>query len=854
VRDFDYAAAADFLSLLFSETREAVEIRALPNEYGAGPARPLFTRDPDLVQRHCEKWDDLGRAVYFGVATRASGTAKGDRAHVRELPALWADIDCYKLGISTDTAVAALLSFSIPPSAIVLSGGGVHGYWLLSCPLDVSQADPTTWPAIELAAVGALKQLAGVFAGDLAVCDLARVMRLPGTHNTKDGTLRACEVLPCSTWACVDFDELVEQLFIQGALLVQPPAMRPEIAENPWLAHAGAFNFGSATDAHELLAKMHYEDPEYPINKTQFSAVGKFIYRNVPDDEIVKFVLEETYRAAAEKGREAFWNWDQEESQIRDMIARTDRTFVPESNIELRGSAKVIELRAGGAKPAPKPPKVEEDPAPAPGTFARNDFGNAQTLISRHGADLRYVLGLGWHHWDGKRYALDAESVATRKIAYDVANDMLREAAASPSGSGRKDRVKWAISSGNSGRISGTLDASRSYLFAKSDDLDADNWLLNCQNGTLDLRTGGLRPHAHADLITKICATNYDPNAQCPTWEKFLSTIFNHDLDMVDFMYRALGYSLTGSTKEQCVFILHGTGSNGKSVLLETIAALLHDYVKSAPSTTFAQKDNPPIPNDVAMLAGARFVSVIETEHGKHLAEGLVKQATGGDRMPARFLHKEWFEFTPKFKLWFATNHKPLIRGSDYAIWRRIRLIPFSARFVDADKVEGNADIIKDPEIKAKLAIEFPGILAWLVRGCQAWQQIGMKPPVAVEEATQGYMESQDNTSKFITEWCHVGRGIECDVGLLYAAYVFWCAEDDYEPLSKRAFGLNLEERGIMAGRSGKARERVRKGIAIKGEFEAAAQAAFAAQQAKSTRAADAADAADATPGNYWNS
>jgi hypothetical protein len=352
VRDFDYAAAADFLGLLFSETRQAVEIRALPNEYGAGPARPLFTRDPDLVQRHCEKWDDIGRAVYFGVATRASGTAKGDRAHVRELPALWSDIDCYKLGISTDAAVAALLSFSIPPSAVVLSGGGVHAYWLLSRPLDVSQTDPATWPAVELAAVGALKQLAGVFAGDLAVCDLARVMRLPGTHNTKDGTLRACSVLECSTWACVDFEELVEQLDIQGPLLTVPVEMRPApvLDDDPWIAASLMLTTRPPVDIAARLAAMTYQGVEAAgIHETQLSVSSSLVAHGIDDEAIVVMIMEATMRASGHLGLN--WNWDREERAVRGLISSARAKFAPELRPSARASAKVIELRGGGAKP-----------------------------------------------------------------------------------------------------------------------------------------------------------------------------------------------------------------------------------------------------------------------------------------------------------------------------------------------------------------------------------------------------------------------------------------------------------------------------------------------------------------------
>jgi putative DNA primase/helicase len=365
------------------------------------------------------------------------------------------------------------------------------------------------------------------------------------------------------------------------------------------------------------------------------------------------------------------------------------------------------------------------------------------------------------------------------------------------------------------------LSQAEPYLAVEADDLDKDPWLLNCPNGTVDLRTGDLRPHDQADLITKLCGTDYDPHAKCERWEKFMMEIFDNDEKMVAFVQRAIGYSLTGMTNEQVVFIMHGSGSNGKSVLLETIAAVLEDYVKRSPADTWVSKPTNGPSNDVAALAGSRLVSVVETEHGKQLAEALVKQATGGDAMTARFLHKEFFSFIPKFKLWFATNHKPNIRGSEFAIWRRIMLIPFVVTFNDKDKmIQGQKE--KDPELKAKLAEEYPGILAWMIRGCKAWQEGGLQPPEAVIHATETYQDSQDNVSGFIRDNCWLQKSLECPIGLLYAAYEIWCEENDEEALSSRMFGKNLDERGLPPGPRDK-HARKRKGIDLKEDFRFAA-------------------------------
>jgi putative DNA primase/helicase len=265
--------------------------------------------------------------------------------------------------------------------------------------------------------------------------------------------------------------------------------------------------------------------------------------------------------------------------------------------------------------------------------------------------------------------------------------------------------------------------------------LDQDPWLFNVENGTIDLKTGELRPHERGALITKLAPVQYDREAECPTWWKFLMRIFNGNLALIEFLQKAVGYALTGSTREQCLFFLHGLGANGKSTLLEIIHTLLGDYAHRTSSETFLIKKSGGIPNDVAALRGARLVGAVEVESGRRLAEVLIKEMTGGDRISARFLHAEWFDFKPEFKIFLAANHKPVIRGTDHAIWRRIHLIPFN---VQIPKPEQDRDL---PE---KLKAELPGILNWALEGCQMWQLYGLEPPAEVQAATQDYREEMD--------------------------------------------------------------------------------------------------------------
>ncbi|HYU47276.1 MAG TPA: phage/plasmid primase, P4 family, partial [Terriglobales bacterium] len=252
----------------------------------------------------------------------------------------------------------------------------------------------------------------------------------------------------------------------------------------------------------------------------------------------------------------------------------------------------------------------------------------------------------------------------------------------------------------------------------------------------LNLKTGTLQPHCREDLLTKCLPIAYDPNAECPTWLDFLKTIMANNAALITFLQRAIGYSLTGDTSEQCLFIAHGSGSNGKSTFLEVLQALLGDYAESTPSASLLAKDrHDGIPNDIARLRGARLVTAVEIGEGKRLNEELVKRLTGQDTMTARFLFAEFFDFHAEFKLWIACNHLPTIRGTDHAIWRRIRLIPFTVTIPDEQQ---------DKKLPGKLQAELPGILRWAIQGCLAWQEQELSTPSEVIAATKDYRALMD--------------------------------------------------------------------------------------------------------------
>jgi putative DNA primase/helicase len=418
------------------------------------------------------------------------------------------------------------------------------------------------------------------------------------------------------------------------------------------------------------------------------------------------------------------------------------------------------------------------------------DYGNAERLAARHGGDLRYCHPSGqWLVWDGCRWRPDDTGEVMRR-AKDTVRAIYAEAAGIVDDEARKAIAGWARTSESGFRLHtmAQLAQSEPGLFVRPDELDADPWLLTVANGTLDLRSGTLRPHDPADLLTRLAPVPYDPHAAAPTWDAFLQRILTGSRELTEFLQRAVGYALSGDTREQVLFILHGTGANGKSTLLTTLAHLLGDYAQSTPSESLMIKRPGAVPSDLARLRGTRLVIAVEAEEGERLAESLVKQMAGGDRIAARFLHHEGFEFTPAFKLFLATNHNPLIRGTDLATWRRIRRIPFAVSIPEAEQ---------DRTLPDKLRAELPGILAWAVRGCQAWQRDGLGLPPEVQRATADYRLEMDVLANFLEDCCLLKPAAQVTAQALYQAYAGWCQANAEPPLAKRTFGRRLKDRGF---------------------------------------------------------
>ncbi len=425
--------------------------------------------------------------------------------------------------------------------------------------------------------------------------------------------------------------------------------------------------------------------------------------------------------------------------------------------------------------------------------FRCSDMGNGYRFARQHGQDVRYNKPSGkWFVWDDKRWAEDATDEAMRR-AKETAKKIWLEAAYAPDEEKRKALGGHAKYSEKDANLRAMIRQAESELPVKLDVFDSNPLLFNCDSGVVDLHTGELRPHCREDMLTKLSPVPYNPASESPRWTAFLNKIFNEDQSLIKFIQKAVGYSLTGDVSEQCLFICHGTGANGKSVFLKTLAALTADYGQQVRTETLMIRKHQGVSNDIACLRGARFLSAVETDTEHRMAEATIKQLTGGDTVRARFLFHEEFEFPPQFKIWLAANHKPQVRGTDHAIWRRIKLIPFT---VTIPKEEQN------PKLDLELKEELPGILQWAVEGCLLWQKEGLGEPEAVRQATEDYREEMDVLSDFLSDRCAIGANYQVSPTEIYTAYEAWCTANGEAKQPQRWLASQLKERGFKQPRT----------------------------------------------------
>jgi putative DNA primase/helicase len=368
----------------------------------------------------------------------------------------------------------------------------------------------------------------------------------------------------------------------------------------------------------------------------------------------------------------------------------------------------------------------------------------------------------------------------------------------------RKAMAKWALASESRAKISDALTIAQSLpkIRVKSTDFDRDPWLLNVRNGILDLKAGTFLPHDHRALCSKIAGASYDDTSTAPWWEEFLSTIFNQDVDLIGFVQRAVGYSLTGITDSQALFFAYGAGANGKTTFFEILRLLFKDYYQKAPGELLLLKRSESVPADVARLRGVRLAVLAEIEGGRKLNESKAKDLSGGDTIVARHLYGNFFEFQPSHKVWMYGNHKPIVTGTDYGLWRRIHLIPFAITIAE-DKQKPMGELLEHARR------EMSGILNWCIEGLVGWKHRGLAVPDVVKAATGVYREESDTVAQFIAECCNLtGQVSSSD---LYEAYQTWSGTG---AMSWRVFQDTLKGRGFQI-RVGHYKKRFWQGVSL---------------------------------------
>ncbi|HZZ28845.1 MAG TPA: phage/plasmid primase, P4 family [Pirellulales bacterium] len=408
----------------------------------------------------------------------------------------------------------------------------------------------------------------------------------------------------------------------------------------------------------------------------------------------------------------------------------------------------------------------------------RTDAANAQRFVRRYGANSRWCNPTRtWYRWTGKNWGED-QSCGIEADAKQFSRELWREAGKITADPDASDQLKKQViafvkasNSANGIRNMIALAKSEPGMTILPCQFDTDAYMLNCNNGTLNLKTGKLQRHRREDLLTKIVAVDYNASEQCPLFVAFLEGVFGGSKNLIKFIQRLLGYILTGDVSEQALMIFHGAGSNGKSTLLTLLLALLAEYGCKAPEKLLTAKKHDSHPTELAKLFGKRLVVANEVDDGAELSEARLKDLTGGDRLTARRMNEDFWDFDPSHKIILASNYKPTVRGG-HAIWRRLRLVPFNQKYWSRSKGEtGPAELEADSQLAEKLKIEYPGILAWLVAGCLAWQRDGLGVPPEVNEATENYRKSEDSLTAFIDACCEMMPNATANVSAVAESY-----------------------------------------------------------------------------------
>jgi putative DNA primase/helicase len=428
-------------------------------------------------------------------------------------------------------------------------------------------------------------------------------------------------------------------------------------------------------------------------------------------------------------------------------------------------------------------------------TFTLTDLGNAERLMSKYGQDLLYCYERkSWLLWNGVNWKMDAGSEIQR-IAQKTVRAIYAEAANEDDDDKRKKLWLWAKDSESNARQNAMIDQAQPFAAIPLAKLDSNTWLFNCLNGTVNLKTGELLPHDRKDHITIVSPVNYDPKAESRNWNNFLDKITACNTNLITYLQRCAGYTLTGDTSEQILFFCHGAGQNGKSTFMNALMEIMSPYAAQVDNEMFMssfKSGKAGHSEDIANLAGKRLVVATEIEEDRRLATAKIKQLTGGERVRASHKYEHEFEYDVTYKLWFNGNHKPNIMDTTHSIWRRVKLIPFTVTIPKSEQ---------DKKLNLKLRQDYPAILAWAVKGCLEWQQNGLSEPMEVANAVDQYKQEQDILGDFIKTRCYLSpQDADCCISNkeFYDGYITWCKDNSMEPVTARTFTKRVKEKEFV--------------------------------------------------------
>ena len=738
MRDRNYSVASSFLAELFGPvTTQAVEIRALPNEHGAGRAASLFTRDPADIEAHCTRWDAIDRAVYWGTATRLTSVCKGTRAGLAELPTLWDDIDCTKLKLDkADTAQKLLTEMMLPPSAIIDSGYGLHGHWWLKEPLDVRVDQPGA-AELEAEIVGALKQLAAITAGDPAVCDLARILRLPGTCNTKRGELVPCTILH-NSGVRYDYGELLDMLDMHRPVIIVPkapeaPARR--IAElDVFARYAATCHIKPPIDIGARLAAMEYlGEGDRSVHQTQLHVSASMVKHGAGDDEIAELLLKATQEAVGVAG--AAWNWQREERNIRSMIATARQKFgnpgqtsinepaaepEPEARSE-NAQEKVVNLaqaRQSRAKKAPAAPTRAQtiiEAGDAVIAVWREVYGQPAVV---EGLPYTYRAGL-WERWG------PVEHHALRSAVQGILGRLQIDPKLSLTGA----IYKYVL--------------EHPSLRASDVEWNTSGHIV-CIDGALEPEADGWRPVDHSPdhwATMRVEVRIAEMGQECPRWLEFLEGCFSdrgisERGAVIAAMQEWFGAALVhGKPRElRKALWLYGESRTGKTRLLEVLKGLVGKPVSSMKVRALESKFGP-----AALLGKRAWIADDAVGPGDEIDDATFKVVVTGEEFSTDVKNKEYASARLDIPVAFSGNALPKVRDQSEAVYNRCILIPMHV--VRSEEETAGKPMIEDVVREHEQA----GVFAW---GLEGWDRLKKRgkfdPPQSMREAADSFRDQNN--------------------------------------------------------------------------------------------------------------